>query len=98
LLSATVAASSGSVTHSGTVSFSLGQQQIVTATLTGGKASLSLNQQLPAGTYSLTATYHDSSEDDPSTSAPVTIAFAPIVLATTTTLSIHPHSRFSAKR
>lgn len=89
-LSAAVAASSGSVAPSGTVTFYLGQQQIGTATLAGGKASLSVTSSFPPGTYSLTATYSGGSADDPSTSAPISITVAPIVFATTTTLSIHP--------
>jgi hypothetical protein len=89
-LSATVTASSGAVAPSGTVSFYLGQQQIGSATLASGKASLSVTSNFPPGTYSLTATYSGGSADDPSTSAPVTITVAPNVLATTTTLSIDP--------
>jgi hypothetical protein len=89
-LSAAVAASSGSVAPSGTVTFYLGQRQIGTATLAGGKASLSVNSSFPPGTYSLTATYSGGSADDPSTSAPISITVAPLVFATTTTLSILP--------
>jgi hypothetical protein len=89
-LSAAVTASSGAVTPSGSVSFYLGQKQIGSANLAGGKASLSVTSSFPPGTYSLTATYSGGSADDPSTSAPVTITVAPDVLATTTTLSIDP--------
>jgi hypothetical protein len=89
-LSAAVAATSGSVTPSGTVSFYLGQQQIGSATLAGGKATLSVTSSFPPGTYSLTASYSGGSADDPSTSTPLTITVVPIVFATTTTLSIDP--------
>lgn len=86
-LSAAVTANSGSGTPSGTVSFYLGQTQIGTVPLTGGQATLSQTGSFSAGTYNLTATYSGSSQDDPSTSPPVTITIEPSLVATTTTLS-----------
>jgi hypothetical protein len=86
-LTAAVTASAGPNTPSGTVTFYLGQQSIGTATLDGGTATLPVNSSnISPGTYNLTASYGGSSEDDPSTSPPVTITIAPSGVATTTTL------------
>ncbi len=85
-LSATVAASDGSTTPSGMVSFYLGQANIGTATLAGGVATLSVTSSFSPGTYNLTATYNGSTGDDASTSSPVQITIAPAGVATTTTL------------
>jgi hypothetical protein len=90
-LSATVAASSGSGTPSGTVSFYLGQNKIGTATLAGGVATLSVTGSFSPGNYNLTASYAGSSGYDASNSGPLAITIAPIVVATTTSLSITPH-------
>jgi hypothetical protein len=87
LLSAAVVARSGSATPSGTAAFYLGQQQIGTATLTGGKATLSVTNSFSPGNYNLTASYSGSTEDDASTSAPVTIMIVPAIVPTTTTLT-----------
>ncbi len=89
-LNATVAVSSGSGMPSGTVSFYLGQKQLGTATLAGGVATLSVTGSFTPGTYNLTATYNGNNEDDASTSPPVPITIVPIVVATTTSLSITP--------
>jgi Bacterial Ig-like domain (group 3) len=94
-LTATVTASSGSETPSGTVSFYQEKTQIGAATLAGGTATLSVASGFSAGSYSLTASYSGNSMDDASTSSPVTltvapIVVAPVVVATATTLSIQP--------
>ena len=85
-LSATVAASGGSGTPAGTVSFYLGQNKIGTAALAGGVATFSVTSSFSPGTYILTASYAGSSEFDASTSPPVTLTIAPTGVTTTTTL------------
>jgi alpha-L-arabinofuranosidase len=86
-LAASVVPSSGSTAPQGTVTFYLGQTQIGTATLSGGKATLTDTGNIAPGTYQLTAVYTGNAQDSSSTSNPVTITIAPSVVATTTTLT-----------
>ncbi len=84
-ITATVTTNGTSVTPSGTVTFYIGQTQVGTATLAAGQATTQLTNMPSPGTYSLTATYAGNSQDNASTSAPVTITIVPAAIVPTTT-------------
>ncbi len=87
-LTALVSPQSGSVAPQGTVSFYLGQTQIGSAILVGGKATVAVTgtQTALAGSYPLSAVYTGSSTDGGSSSAPVSLTIASNIVSTTTAL------------
>ena len=91
-LNVIVSASTGSPTPQGLVSFYLGQTELGTANLAGGRASLSAANSLAPGTYPVIAVYAGNSQDSGSTSSPLMLSVtAPASLppvATTTVLTL----------
>jgi hypothetical protein len=86
-LTAVVAPASGSTAPQGTVTFYLGQTQLGTATLAGGKASLTETNSLAPGSYQITAVYAGNAQDSGSTSNVLPITIAPNMVSTTTSLT-----------
>jgi len=82
-LTATVSATTGTGIPTGTVTFMDGTTTLGTATLAGGKATLSPSPTLPVGVNSLTAVYGGDGNDSTSTSAavPVTISLGSTLIA-----------------
>lgn len=73
-LSATVADESGSVAPTGTVTFNNGAAVVGTATLDSSGIATLETAKLPAGSDSVTASYHGNSKSAPSTSAAVIVS------------------------
>lgn len=87
VLTATVApASSGSLTASGTVSFSEGTKTLGTATLSGGQAQLSVSS-LALGDHSITATYSGDTNFRGSVAAAIPVSIAADVVTPTMVVS-----------
>jgi alpha-L-arabinofuranosidase len=87
-LQATVAATNGSATPTGNVTFYDGSTSLGTTALSNGQVSLNVST-LSTGTHSLTAAYAGTSTDNASTSTPVSVTVntsTPTAVATTTTL------------
>jgi alpha-L-arabinofuranosidase len=87
VLAAKVAAAGGGSAPTGAVNFYLGQTKIGSATLSNGIADYNYVASMAPGTYQVTATYAGTSQDNASSSAPVTITIVPSVVATTTSLT-----------
>lgn len=93
-LTATVSAAGGAKTPTGNVGFYVANQQIGTATLSGGRAYLN-TASLPAGNDVVTASYTGDSEFAPSTSKPIIIKITGpdfTVLATPSNVTLSPGS------
>jgi hypothetical protein len=93
-LTATTSAAGGAKTPTGNILFYVANQQIGTATLSGGRAYLK-TASLPAGDDVITASYSGNSEFAPSTSKPITIKIMGpdfTVLATPSTVTLSPGS------
>jgi hypothetical protein len=73
-MTATITTNTGGGTPTGTVTFFNGATAIGTASVVGGQATLSVDQNtFPPGTYNLTATYNGDANVAGSTSTPATV-------------------------
>ncbi|WP_433975487.1 FG-GAP-like repeat-containing protein [Tunturiibacter lichenicola] len=76
----------GVISPSGSVSFTSGSTPLGTASITNGVATLSIS--FPAtGTYAVTASYAGDTNNQPSSSSPVSVTVAPVASKTTLTAS-----------
>lgn len=85
-ITATVSAASGT-TPTGSITFAAGSTILSTVALSSGKASYTMSPvSLPAGTYTVTATYAATSTDSASSaSASIEVVAAPVTTTTTVT-------------
>ena len=85
-LTAVVTPTSGNTAATGSVNFYLGQTQVGSALLAGGKAILAVSNTFAPGNYQVTAAYAGNSTESESTSAPLELTIGLNEVATTTSL------------